>query len=131
MEITGRVTADAIVQKRDEDKEVVNFSIAINDRYKPKGSSEYKEVATFINCSYWLSSKVVQWIKKGAFVQVTGRIGMHVYINNEGNPIGSLDFHVDSIKILVFAKKAISAEKGNSKTAAKSKKKEGTQDVPF
>ncbi|MBS7234273.1 single-stranded DNA-binding protein [Flavobacterium psychroterrae] len=120
-----------MVQKRDEGKEVVNFSIAINDRYKPKGSAEYKEVATFINCSYWLSSKVVQWIKKGAFVQVTGRIGMHVYINNEGNPVGSLDFHVDSIKILVFAKKAISAEKRNSKRAAKGRKEKVTEDVSF
>lgn len=131
MEITGRVTADALVQKRDGGKEVVNFSIAINDRYKPKGSSEYKEVATFINCSYWLSSKVGEWIKKGAFVQVTGRIGMHVYINSEGNPIGSLDFHVDSIKILMFAKKVAGDAKGTVKAVSKAKKEKVTEDVPF
>ncbi|MBO9587042.1 MAG: single-stranded DNA-binding protein, partial [Flavobacterium sp.] len=56
MEITGRVTADAKVRRVGE-KEVLNFRIAVNDRYKSAGSSEYKEVTTFINCSYWISLK--------------------------------------------------------------------------
>ena len=37
MEITGRLTADAVVQKVNSEKQVVNFSIAINDNYKPNG----------------------------------------------------------------------------------------------
>lgn len=36
MEITARVTVDAVVHKVNADKEVVNFSIAINDSYKPR-----------------------------------------------------------------------------------------------
>ena len=68
MEITGRVTADASVQKVNNDKQVVNFSIAINDNYKPKGSTEVKEVTTYINCSYWLNTATAQWLKKGTLV---------------------------------------------------------------
>ncbi|KDN55712.1 single-stranded DNA-binding protein [Flavobacterium seoulense] len=64
MEITGRLTADASVHKVNENKEVVNFSIAINESYKPKGSTEIKEIVTYINCSYWLNSKTAQWLKK-------------------------------------------------------------------
>jgi len=106
MEITGRVTADAVVNKvQSTGSEVVNFSIAINDRYKPKGSDEVKEITTYINCGYWLNSKTAQWVKKGAIVQVTGRIGMNVYNNSDGNAVGSLTFHVDNLKILAFAKK--------------------------
>ncbi|SHH90227.1 single-stranded DNA-binding protein [Flavobacterium aquidurense] len=56
MEITGRLTADASVQKVNNDKQVVNFSIAINDNYKPKGSTELKEVVIYIECSYWLNT---------------------------------------------------------------------------
>lgn len=138
MEITGRVTADATVRKAGE-REVVNFSIAVNDRYKPKGSSEYKEVTAYINCSYWLSVKSAQFIKKGAVVQVSGRIGMHVYINSEGNPIGSIDFHVNSVAIIVFAKKETAAETaggnavqaGNSRKAAKNANDAPADDVPF
>ncbi|MCV2484347.1 single-stranded DNA-binding protein [Flavobacterium sp. SH_e] len=144
MEITGRVAADAIVRKVGE-KEVLSFSIAVNDRYKPAGSSEFKEVVTFINCSYWISMRAGQWVKKGAVVLLNGRLGMHVYINSDGNPIGSIDFHVDKMSFLAFAKRSgdktdtnananangseDKAQKGNSRTAAG--KGKATEDVPF
>ena len=139
MEITGRVTADAAVRRAGE-KEVLSFSIAVNDRYKVAGSSEYKEVTTFINCSYWLSMKAAQWVKKGAVVLLNGRLGMHVYINSEGNPIGSIDFHVNAINIVAFAKrssdkaakkKTESVQDGNSRTAVKKGKDKAGEDVPF
>lgn len=65
MEIVGRITANSVVHKVGNDKQVVNFSIAINDKYKPKDSSEVKEVVTYINCSYWLNTKTAKWLKKG------------------------------------------------------------------
>lgn len=48
MEITGRITANSVVHKESNDRQVINFSIAINDNYKPKGSTEVKEVVTYI-----------------------------------------------------------------------------------
>lgn len=128
MEITGRLTADASVQKVNNDKQVVNFSIAINDNYKPKGSTEVKEVTTYINCSYWLNTATAQWLKKGTLVQLFGRIGMNVYNNSEGMAIGTLTFHTNNIKILVFPKKA---ETTKASSAVKEKKSKKTQDVPF
>ncbi len=128
MEITGRLTADAVVQKVNSEKQVVNFSIAINDNYKPKGSTEVKEVVTYIDCSYWLNAKTAQWLKKGTLVQLFGRIGMSVYNNSQGVAVGSLTFHTSNIKILVFAKKTETA-KANS--AVKEKKSKKTADVPF
>ena len=140
MEITGRVTADAAVRRAGE-KEVLSFTVAVNDRYKVAGSSDYKEVTTFINCSYWLSTKAAQWVKKGAVVLLNGRLGMHVYINSEGNPLGSIDFHVNAINIIAFAKrssdkgdneqKAASVQEGNRRTAAKKGKDKAGEDVPF
>lgn len=128
MEITGRLTADAVVQKVNNDKQVVNFSIAINDNYKPKGSTEVKEVVTYIDCSYWLNTKTAQWLKKGTLVQLFGRIGMSVYNNSEGVAVGSLTFHTNNIKILVFAKKT---ETDTANSAIKEKKSKKAQDVPF
>lgn len=128
MEITGRVTADASVQKVNNDKQVVNFSIAINDNYKPKGSTEVKEVTTYINCSYWLNTATAQWLKKGTLVQLFGRIGMNVYNNSEGEVVGTLTFHTNNIKILVFAKKT---ETNTANSAVKEKKSKKTADVPF
>lgn len=128
MEITGRVTADASVQKVNNDKQVVNFSIAVNDNYKPKGSTEVKEVTTYINCSYWLNTATAQWLKKGTLVQLFGRIGMNVYNNSEGEAVGTLTFHTNNIKILVFPKKVETTE---ANSAVKEKKAKKAQDVPF
>jgi single-strand DNA-binding protein len=131
MEITGRVTANAVVSKINADREVVNFSIAINDNYKPKGSTEVKEVVTYINCSYWLSAKVAEWLKKGALVQLFGRIGLNVYSNAEGKAFGSLIFHTNSIKILVFAKKEVQIENGTANSAIQGTALETADDLPF
>lgn len=140
MEITGRVTADAVVRSAG-DKEVLSFSIAVNDRYKTAGSSDYKEVTAFINCSYWIAVKAGQWVKKGAVVLLNGRLGMHVYINSNGNPIGSIDFHVNAISIIAFAKRssgkqqtggdAEKVQKADRGTAVKKGKDKAGDEVPF
>ena len=90
MEITARVTGDAVVHKVNSDKEVVDFSITINDSYKTKGNTEIRKVVTYINCSYWLNSKTAQWLKKGAIVQLSGRIGLNVYNNAESKGMSNL-----------------------------------------
>jgi single-strand DNA-binding protein len=132
MEITGRLTADATVHKVGENKEVVNFSIAINDSYKPKGSSEVKEVVTYINCSYWLNSKTAQWLKKGALVQLFGRIGLNVYSSSDGRALGSLTFHTNNLKIIVFAKRTEQSESNGTALPTKQAiQPEPTDDLPF
>lgn len=132
MEITGRKTTDATVHKVNKEKEVVNFSIAINDNYKPKGSSDVKEVTSFINCSYWLNSKTAQFLQKRTLVQLFGRIGINVYSNTEGKSCGSLTFHTNNIKILVFAKRTeLSENKGTALTVKQGKQPEPVDDLPF
>ncbi len=36
MTIVGRITKDAVVNQLKDEREVVNFSLALNDFYKPK-----------------------------------------------------------------------------------------------
>ena len=52
VQLIGRITRDAIVSEVKEGKKVLNFSIAINDYYKPKDGEPMKMV-TYINCAYW------------------------------------------------------------------------------
>ena len=129
MEITGRIVKDASVFKLKENREVVNFSIAVNDSYKPKGSDEVKKIVTYIDCSYWLSAKSAQWLKKGTVVELFGRIGQNVYIGNDGQAHGSLTFHTSHIKILAFAKDGEQTPPV-SKGAKTSSEKE-PDDLPF
>ncbi|UUF13117.1 MULTISPECIES: single-stranded DNA-binding protein [Flavobacterium] len=128
MEITGRIVKDASVSKAKENREVVNFSIAVNDSYKPKGSTEAKKIVTYIDCSYWMGAGLAVWLKKGTMVQLFGRIGLNVYIGSDAQAHGSLTFHTSNIKILVFA------EGENSRTAPALKignASDNPDDLPF
>lgn len=129
MEITGRIVKDASVFKLKENREVLNFTIAVNDSYKPKDSTELKKIVTYIDCSYWLSSKTAQWLKKGALVELFGRIGLNVYIGNDSEAHGSLTFHTSHIKILAFAKNEQETPQVNTRTKANAEKE--PDDLPF
>src|SRR4051812_49250611 len=99
MEITGRVTADAEVKNTANSRQLVAFTVVVNDYYKAKGGEE-KEFSEFFSCSYWLSTKVADSLIKGCIVTVTGRIYLNEYKDKEGNHHANLAFHANAIKII-------------------------------
>jgi single-strand DNA-binding protein len=99
MEIVGKLTADATVHEvKSVGRKVVNFSIAINDRYQPKGG-EVKKFITYFNCSYWINPGIAEHLTKGSLVELNGRVSVNAWKNAEGEAKGSLNFHVNSIKL--------------------------------
>jgi single-strand DNA-binding protein len=105
MEFTGRITSDAKTSTVKSDKELVSFSVAINDRYRPKGSSETKEFVTYINVAWWMGSGIAKILRKGAIVTVSGRLYTNAYIDLSGNAKASINCHANEIK-LVHSKKS-------------------------
>jgi single-strand DNA-binding protein len=103
MIIIGRLTRDAVVNQLKDEREVLNFSIAVNDFYKPKGS-DGKQFTTFYNCSYWINSKLAKNLKKGCLVEVSGRIYVTSYNAVDGSSKVSLNCHVNQIKIHTWQK---------------------------
>ena len=99
MELFGRVTADSKVTELKNGRKVVNFSIAINDSYKPKDSEQPVKITTYVNCSYWISEVIAKHLVKGAQVELYGRISVNAWTNAEGDAKASLNFHVNSIKL--------------------------------
>jgi single-strand DNA-binding protein len=77
----------------------VNFSIAIYDTYKTKGSTEVQKIVTYVNCSYWINPGVAAYLTKGTLVECSGRVGANAWTNKEGEVKASLTFHVNSIKL--------------------------------
>jgi single-strand DNA-binding protein len=73
MNIIGRLTKDAEVRTTLQEKQVVNFSIAINDSYRNK-QGERIEQTSYFDCSYWISPNVAKILLKGALVELTGRV---------------------------------------------------------
>jgi len=109
MEITGRITADAVVATTKSDRQVVNFNIAINDRYQTK-SGDKRDITEFVRCSYWIGSGVAKVLTKGTLVQISGRISAQAWQGSDGEPKASLQFHTSNIKILGGGKRGVAEE---------------------
>lgn len=123
MVLVGRLTKDAVVNQLKDERKVVNFTLAVNNYYKPKNSDKGVAVTTFVNCAYWVSPKIAEWLKKGTLIEITGRLAINAYKDMQGEAKGSLTCHVDSIKIHQQIK---------SNTASQPKKKEEfADDLPF
>lgn len=122
MVLIGRITKDATVKKLKDEREVVNFSIAINDYYKPKGAAEGSTLTTFYNCSYWISYKIAPRLTKGSLVELSGRIYINAYTGLDGEAKASLNCHVNSITVHQHIK-------SEDKTVAKEEKV--ADDLPF
>ena len=122
MLIIGRITKDAVVKQLKDEKQVVEFSVAVNDYYKPK-NGEAKQFTLYVNCAYWFGTKISERLKKGSLVEMEGRAYLNAYNDLQGEPKASLNLHVNSIKIHGTAKQAEPAAVVNASTIA--------EDLPF
>jgi single-strand DNA-binding protein len=131
MEITGRLTADAIIGKTKNNKEVVNFSIAVNDRYKSK-SGEVNTITEYFRCAFWLGTNVAKILTKGTIVALTGRASAEVWMNKEGEPQAALNFNTSNIKILGGGKRKDNPEQAAGKDAdGINQERPEADDLPF
>ena len=98
MEITGRLVADATVRAVNGDKNVTSFRIAINRSYTSRG--EKKEETTYVDCGYWRTDALAPYLTKGLLVQLYGHMTARPWVNSDGEPMASLNFHTNEITLL-------------------------------
>ncbi|ASV79737.1 single-stranded DNA-binding protein [Elizabethkingia anophelis] len=98
MNITGRLTRNAEVRTLSNEKQVVNFSVAVNDSYRNK-QGERVEQTTYFDCAYWISANVARLLTKGTLVELTGRVSTRAWVNKEGEARAGLNFHTSQIKL--------------------------------
>jgi single-strand DNA-binding protein len=122
MLIIGRITKDAVVKQLKDEKQVVEFSVAVNDYYKPK-NGEAKQFTLYVNCAYWFGTKISERLKKGALVEMEGRAYLNAYNDMQDEPKASLNLHVNTIKIHGTAKQ--------TEPAATAEPAGVTEDLPF
>jgi single-strand DNA-binding protein len=99
MEIIGRLTADAKVATLNDERKVVNFSIAITDSYRAKGSGERTQLTTYVQCAYWVSPSIAPYLTKGTLVELSGRMSANAWVNMDGEAKATLRFHVSALKL--------------------------------
>ena len=131
MEITGRVTADATVRTLSDERQVVNFAVAVNDTYKAKNGERVTQTE-FFDCSYWIGTGIAPYLTKGRIVELAGRVSVRAWIDGEGQPKAGLNFHTS--KITLHGASTVQAEgKSSAVPHAETAKKDEVpnDDLPF
>ncbi|WP_281335981.1 single-stranded DNA-binding protein [Flavobacterium eburneipallidum] len=130
MNIIGRLTRDAEVRTTSQEKQVVNFSVAINDGYRNK-QGERIEQTTYFDCSYWISTKVAKILTKGTLVELTGRVSARAWTANNGELKANLNFLASTIKSHGGGKKIENLQAITEQQKNKVAKQEPPDDLPF
>lgn len=122
--IIGRLAADATIGTTKQGRQVVNFTIVENTRFKPKNSETVKTITTFYKCAYWLSAGIAEHLRKGRLIETTGRIGSKAWQSATGKPKSELTLNVSAIKLHDKAAASTAAEAPTVSTAK-------SDDLPF
>ena len=107
-QITGRIVRNAEIRTTKDGKEFVSFTVAVNDRYKPKGKDAI-ESTRYFNCSYWQSTKVKDALKQGTVVSLFGRVDLNAYEGSDGKYHANLTFHATHIEVFSSKKETAAA----------------------
>lgn len=99
IQVIGNLTKDALVNDVNG-KKVVNFGIAVNEKYKDANGTEVNK-AKFFDCAYWSDkTAVAQYIKKGDLIYVEGNPEIKYYRNKEGQQLATFSVRVSNIQLL-------------------------------
>lgn len=120
MQIVGRITQNAEVKTTNSGKEVVNFSVAVNEQFRVKATGELKSNTIYVECSMWRSASLAQYLTTGKLLLVTGDIGVRAYTGTDtrvaqgGNPIVGAVGDEERLYKIVDVLDAIANETGKS-----------------
>lgn len=96
MNITAKITRNAVVRTTNSGKEVVNFGVAIRHTFRNKEGEKISQ-PTFFDCAYWRTTNITPYLTKGTIVEISGRVSASAWIDKEGNLKAGLNFHVSEI----------------------------------
>lgn len=130
MNITGRLTRDAEVRTTSQDKQVVNFSVAVNDSYRNK-QGERVEQTTYFDCAYWITPNVARLLTKGTLVELIGRVSTRAWTSKDGEPRAGLNFHTSQIKLHGGSKRTETSQATKQTESNKITEQTTEDDLPF
>jgi single-strand DNA-binding protein len=97
--LVGRLTTNALVKVISGERQVVLFTIAVNESYKSKSSEKMKKTVKYVDCSYWINPAIASYLKKGELVELFGNITSYAWIGTNGEARSALKCLVNKIKM--------------------------------
>ena len=122
LQLIGNLVKDAKTNTVNGDKQVINFTIALNDGYTNK-EGQYIEQTTYVECAFWSKADLAKHLTTGKLVEVYGRIYPDAYITKEGEAAGVIRCTLNRLKF----HNSKNASKEPTSTATPKGTKKGTR----
>jgi single-strand DNA-binding protein len=81
--LIGRLGKDATTKDVKDNSSVTTFSIATEEKYKEKGSTELKTVTEWHDIELWNKKKLGSILKKGMLLDIEGKLHHDSYKKGE------------------------------------------------
>jgi single-strand DNA-binding protein len=93
--VMGRLTKEIELQETTSKKNVISFTLAVNDPYD-------KKKADFIDCVAWNNSAVflAKYAKKGDVISVEGKISTRTYESTSGVSVKKTEIVTNRVQIV-------------------------------
>ncbi len=131
MQIVARLTKEAKVNTTKTGKQVVNFDVAVNEKYRVRATGELKSNTKYLQCSMWFGISLAKYLTKGKQLLVTGDVDVRAYINKESKAVGKLVLRVTKIKFLDGKTEDANAASQAATAQVPEANNEPADDLPF
>ena len=102
--LIGNIGKDAVLRNMDRGIVAINFPIAHNKNWKDKKTGLVKTKTTWVNCTIWKREgsnlRIIDFLKRGALVEVLGTPFSKAYMNEDGTIRTEIRLNVSKTNIL-------------------------------
>jgi single-strand DNA-binding protein len=106
--LIGNIGRDAVVKHMERGVIAINFPVAHNKNWRDKRSGETKTKTTWVNCTIWKKEganlRILDFLKKGALVELEGTPFAKAYAQEDGSIRTELRLNISKTNILRPAK---------------------------
>ena len=100
--VAGNLTADPELRVTGSGVPVAHFTVASTSRVQDSSSGEWRDGDTlFLRCTVWrrMAENVMESLRKGNRVVVTGRLQQRTYETDEGQKRSALELVADEVSV--------------------------------
>lgn len=133
LSIIGNITADAVIRDVNS-KKVINFSVAVNEKYTDKNGQKVEKATTFFKCAIWRdNTNIAQYIRKGDKIFIEGSPEVETYQNKNGETVANIKINVREVELLGgnVKPKTETQENNNSHSETEEFLSGANNDLPF
>ena len=102
--LIGNIGRDATIKTMDRGVIAINFPVAHNKNWRDKRTGETKTKTTWVNCTIWKkegsTQRILDFLKKGALVELEGTPFAKAYIQEDGTIRTEIRLNVSKTNIL-------------------------------